>query len=303
MSVTILHSRFFVKKSAVKYCFVFVCQQGELEIKAMLLAASLRLNLDCDHELVAAIPQPENVWGQPKDSTLQALASLNVRIEYITNKISTSYPIGNKISCFFIKTAAEKTIFLDSDMLLVSKFSGNSRFSDFHLHAKPSDLKTFSENDADWLPIYQLFGLDCPLHFVESTYSKQRMYPYFNAGFIAAHTSLDLGPVWLECCLRIDAEEKIKNKRPWLDQIAFPVAAALLKQPVDVLSEQYNHPSHLRPIDAKAPPFFCHYHQAQVLQQSAFLSGCLGEIDAIFPFVRSSITSLRHPQWAFLLHS
>ena len=42
-----------------RYCFVFVCQQGDLELKARLLAASLRHFLRCDFELVAALPTPD----------------------------------------------------------------------------------------------------------------------------------------------------------------------------------------------------------------------------------------------------
>jgi len=40
-----------------KYCFVFVCQPGELEIKSMLLAASLRFQHGNEIELVAALPE------------------------------------------------------------------------------------------------------------------------------------------------------------------------------------------------------------------------------------------------------
>jgi hypothetical protein len=50
----------------MKYCFVFICQQGELEIKASLLAASLHRYLQCDHELVAAIPRPMNGGANPQ---------------------------------------------------------------------------------------------------------------------------------------------------------------------------------------------------------------------------------------------
>ena len=42
--------------SAPEICFVFVCQQGELELKALLLALSLKRHLRFHAELVAAVP-------------------------------------------------------------------------------------------------------------------------------------------------------------------------------------------------------------------------------------------------------
>ena len=82
----------------MKYCFVFVCQQGELEIKSALLAASLKHFLRCRHELVAALPEPEAVWGRPSDATLALLDQLGVRQVPINNPISPDYPIGNKLA-------------------------------------------------------------------------------------------------------------------------------------------------------------------------------------------------------------
>ncbi|HEY6853265.1 MAG TPA: hypothetical protein VI139_03390, partial [Gemmatimonadales bacterium] len=69
----------------MRYCFAFVCQAGELEPKALLLAASLRRHLRCEHELVAAIPQPESAWGKPGAATLDALRRMGVRFAAIEN--------------------------------------------------------------------------------------------------------------------------------------------------------------------------------------------------------------------------
>lgn len=49
--------------SAPEICFVFVCQQGELELKALLLALSLKRHLRFHAELVAAVPSGIAEWG------------------------------------------------------------------------------------------------------------------------------------------------------------------------------------------------------------------------------------------------
>ena len=98
----------------MRYCFVFVCQQGELELKALLLAASLRRFLSVEHELAAALPQPESQWGCPSERTLALLAGWGVRTLPITNPFGQDYPIGNKLACR--NRNRRDKMFLDSDM-------------------------------------------------------------------------------------------------------------------------------------------------------------------------------------------
>jgi hypothetical protein len=70
-------------------CFVFVCQAGELEIKAGLLAASLRIRLGESPDLVAAVPVPGGRWGDPHPGTKALLEELAVRLVEIRNRISS----------------------------------------------------------------------------------------------------------------------------------------------------------------------------------------------------------------------
>ena len=126
----------------MKYCFVFVCQQGELEIKSMLLAASLKENLRCNYELIAAIPQPESRWGKISENTEKLIKKLGIRKVEIENQIDLNYPIGNKVSCFGIESGADKIIFLDSDILCVRNFNPE-KYLIHSFNAKPADLPTF----------------------------------------------------------------------------------------------------------------------------------------------------------------
>src|SRR6266498_3081084 len=100
------------QRKSPSYCFVFVCQEGELTIQSLLLAASLKQFLRCDHELVAAVPGPVDRWGTPPVAALAMLRELGVRMVSITNPLDDDYPIGNKLACLDVETQADKVVFL-----------------------------------------------------------------------------------------------------------------------------------------------------------------------------------------------
>ena len=79
----------------MKYCFVFVCQEGNLECEAVLLAASLKRYVQGEYECVAAIPYPTQRWGTVSKETFKLLDILGVRCVPITNWVNDNYPIGN----------------------------------------------------------------------------------------------------------------------------------------------------------------------------------------------------------------
>lgn len=269
----------------MKYCFVFVCQQGELEIKSMLLAASLKLYVQGDYELVAALPQPTSYWGSVSTITQEILSLLNIRTVHIVNNIDEKYPIANKIACLGIQTAAEKIIFLDSDILCLQPITINNYFSaDFN--AKPADLATFGKNINLWQKVYQLFQLPLPHWRVLSTVSHELMLPYFNAGVIAVKNHPQFAHIWEECCRVIDADITIPNKRPWLDQIALPIAVNRLRLTHYCLDERFNYPVHLKPLSTPLP-FFCHYHSPVVIRREPILSQLVNQLVIHYPLLKT----------------
>ena len=125
------------------------------------------------------------------------------------------------------------------------------------------------------------------------------MPPYFNAGMIAVRRDVCLGDAWVACARAIDAEASIGNKRPWLDQIALPVAVAKLGLEVDCLDERFNYPAHLKPIDAKNLPYFCHYHYPSVLRSEPQANALVLELAEQYPAIRQAIVLA--PDWRVLL--
>lgn len=282
------------------YCFVFVCQQGELEIKALLLAASLKRFLRCRYELVAAIPIPEQQWGSVSDSTLEILAGIGVRRVFIQNPFGTAYPIGNKIPCLGIETSADKIIFLDSDILCLREFRHKARF-DIPFNVKPADMATFTTDVGVWRKVYASCGLALPEARVFTTVSGELLPPYFNAGVIAIHKNPDFSTDWIACCRAIETNADIPKTPRSLDQIALPVALAKSLLPFDCLDESYNYPAHLKALSYKTLPIFCHYHSPSVIDREPLLKMVVGELLKAYPKLATVMDN--HADWSPLLAS
>lgn len=263
---------------------VFVCQRGDLEAKSALLAASLRRHLTGNVELVACLPSPETTWGRPSVTTLELFDTLGIRTVGISNLVDDAYPIGNKLSAVGIPTAAERMVFLDSDILCLRPFAIDTCFrGDFT--AKPADLPTGVQAAADWRRLYRAFGLAEPRRRLLATAAEQLLWPYFNAGVIAFRTGLGFPETWLTTARRIDADPAVPARRPHLDQIALPIALARLGIDFEPLPERLNFPAHLRPLPDD-PPILCHYHGWDVLQREGVLRSFVRDLVAEFPALR-----------------
>jgi hypothetical protein len=246
-----------------RFAFIFICQQGDLEIQSSLLAASLRRFLRVEHELIAAVPGPAATWGTPSEGTRIFLRRLGVRIEPVVNEIAPDYPIGNKVSALRIASSADKLVLLDSDILAMREFHDQERF-DIPFNARPAGLAGFT--DAGWWEsAYAACGVKMPGGCIRTIGDGQYMPPYFNAGFVAVPGGIGFGQAWLDCCRSIDRTAAVPNKRPHLDQIALPVAVARLGLAYDCLDERFNFPLPLKALDARRLPIFLHYHPPTML--------------------------------------
>ena len=289
-----------IEKTPSDICFVFVCQAGEIEIEALLLAASLRYrNPKLDGELVAAVAD-ESLWGKISHGTRDLLNELGVRLEPISSPFGNVYPIGNKLAALAVPTPAATTVFLDSDMLCLRTFPPNQLVTG-GLCAKPADFGTYGKDHKEWDKIYSFFNLALPQQRMLSTVSEETMLPYFNAGLIAVANGPFFGECWLRTAREVDANKTVKRKRPWLDQIALPVTAARLGYKLFVLDESYNYPAHVKTIDKNNLPAICHYHWPSVIQQEP----ALVELVATLVNKHSQLKALmiNFPAWSEILNS
>ena len=107
------------------------------------------------------------------------------------------------------------------------------------------------------------------------------MHPYFNAGMVATTEAAALAPLWAQTCRRIDAMADVNPRRPWLDQIALPLAAARLGLVTRSLGDSWNYPAHIRPLLGE--PALVHYHQPAVVAREPGLVTHVGQLLLRYP--------------------
>ena len=282
-----------------RYAFVFVCQSGELEIKALLLAASLKRFLRCDHELIAALPTPASTWGELAAETRELLQQLGVRTEPIANPIEPDYKIGNKLACFDVPTRAERIVFLDSDILCLRDF-GQPDCLRVPFAAKPADLRTFAAGTEAWQPLYAAAGVELPRLRLPTTVSGEFGLAYFNSGVIFADAASGIGNAWIECARTILQVPAMREQRHWLDQVSLAIAVHKLGLAYSGLDERFNFPAHLKPVPDELP-FFCHYHWPRIIAREPLLLDLVRDLAREYPAIAGRMAD--DAQWKALLHA
>ncbi|ARU57715.1 hypothetical protein OLMES_3694 [Oleiphilus messinensis] len=251
-----------------KYLFTYVCQHGLLEIQAMLLTVSLVRYAKCEHEIVAGIPH-----GQLEPESLQLLAKLNVKTVSIEPTV-TGYLNSHKIALLEKVTEdfkAEYYLLMDSDILCQANFSGIDMMSAHDIALRVAGISKTWKDIQQWGVVYDLFEMPYPASRVISTYDRTPMWPYYNAGVICIRHGVAFPEAWRKACLKIEAADHIKSKRPWLDQIAIPIAVQSLQLNVLQLESRYNSwPG------TEASAIFNHYHRFDRLKDTAPISELLG---------------------------
>lgn len=268
----------------------FVCEPGRLEAQSLLLAASLRAAYP-DLSLVAATPRPLPA------ATTHAFDALGVTRQTISNPLDPDYPIGNKIAAFGVAADDGIRVFLDSDMLCLRAWDWTVLCS-HALVAKPADLATFG-SDALWQLLYSRFDLPAPTQRVIATVSEHLMHPYFNAGMLASTAAAALAETWAHTCGVIDTMQDVNPRRPWLDQIGLPIAAARLGFDTRSLSEAWNYPAHIKPL--RGSPHIVHYHVPAAVAREPVLLAMVCRLLSDHPAVAAVVRA--DEAWRPVLHA
>lgn len=287
-----------IPPTPVRYAFVFVCQAGELEIKALLLAASLKRFLRCEHELIAAVPTPASTWGELAEETRALLQQLGVRIEPIVNPIDPDYRIGNKLACLDVPTRAGTVVFLDSDIVCLRDF-GEPDCLRVGFAAKPADLRTFAASAEAWAPLYAAAEVALPDLHLPTTVSGEFGLPYFNSGVIFAAAGAKLGQAWIDCARAILQVPAMREQRHWLDQVSLAIAVHKLGLVYSALDERFNFPAHLKSVPDDQP-FLCHYHWPRIVRGEPLLLDLVRDLAREYPAIARRIAG--DAEWTALLH-
>lgn len=282
--------------------FVFVCQRGELELKSLLLAASLRQQSRTRAELIAAVPNVLGQNGAPSESTLRALDDLGARVVTIQNRVIGHHKregdlLINKAYCLGIETQAQRLAFVDSDILCLRPWDETALLKPQYLSAKPVDLQT----ERRWTELYDVFGMRVPETQILSTRSAEPGPPYFNSGFIVVEPFVgrQLRDLWLDTFTKITASGAMDDNPFFREQVSLAVAVQRAKLDFGLLEEEYNYPAHLTPVREDRLPVFAHYHRPDVIADNDVLRESLRSLSRSHPPIYN--LALAHADWAALL--
>jgi len=280
-----------------RFAFVFVYQRGDLEIKSALLAASLKRNLRCRHELIACINAP-NVWGKPDPLTMQLFARLGVRTEEVDNVADPEFADAIKIACLRVRANAEKIVYVDSDMLCMAPFGDDPRFV-IPLNLKPADLQSFTDSEDVWRAAYALAGVAFPERRMRASLSGQDGPPLFQGGLIALERDVQLADAWQDIALKFRTDPEMRKHVGVSDLPSLAVAVHALGTSYDLLNERYEFPLHLRPLRDQPPPLFCHYQSPGVIRREPQVNRLVQELASEHPEIASLMAASK--DWAPLL--
>lgn len=204
---------------------IFVCQKGELELQARILATSLRYKLGDRVRIVAAIPHSIDLLSR---NTLNTLAALNVEVQLIKepsfhqymNHKGTPYLHGNKIDACKQFTIKGNNLLIDTDVVIYNTFPQLLLKSNTVAVTKARGLtcSLFQEgNELQLEKLYNKFG---------SNFNESK---YCNSGVIFYNSESNFSELWFDFTHRLIKDETIEleAKFPWADQLSLSLIVAL----------------------------------------------------------------------------
>ncbi|WP_235425744.1 sulfotransferase [Cellvibrio mixtus] len=270
---------------------MFVCQKGELELKSLFLAWSIKKNANSqDNKLYAAVPEYKD-WGHIGTVTKEIFKILNVEIITFNPTFGHSYPIGNKIDALELLPDEKPGCFIDSDIVCLSDFDLEKDLAQYDFLAKPADMNTWG-SELEWEYLYNFFGLPKPSRRVRQTVTNNLSWPYFNAGFIVTKQPGLLAKEWKKIAQKVQSDSNVTQKNPWLDQITLPLAVqSVFENSWMQLQEKFNYPAHQRTL-SEGEVIFCHYHWPGVILRESRLRVLFNDFINSYPKLRASFSEL-----------
>lgn len=251
----------------VKYSVIFICQSGDIEIKSILLALSLKDHVGPEVELIAAIPRPGDQTYYPSIKAKSLLNALNVKtIEfenpYLKNKkVETGDLFTNKSFCLNISCQGKYIIFLDSDILCLNKFSLSEELLEPDFLAKQVDFA----NVRNWEILYKHFRLKIPDEEFICSVDKKTSPPYFNSGvfIIKQDKAKNLGDTWFQIFQEITTCNLMTDNYLRRHQASLALAVQKLCLSYSMLDVELNFPVRSKKTRNAERIIFAHYHDAE----------------------------------------
>lgn len=225
--------------------FIYVIDPPALTIEAILLSASVRRHMP-DIDVIAYCPEEKANDLPPQ--LREYLEATNTRLELMPTEgvFSPHYKQGNKLIACAQPRPHDFTIFLDTDTVIWQNFDLSEMLESATICAAPEGRYTWGKTAGHWEQAYSVFGLTVPEERVQLARTGVMSPPYFNAGVVSFPNAPVSGfksfaECWLETARELDRPENdIPSRRPWLDQIALPVAIARAGLSFRALDNRFN---------------------------------------------------------------
>lgn len=252
---------------------VFICQPGELEIKSLLLAFSLRQY----HQNIAHVFIPERLLRGINKQSIRLFGNLRIEVKCFSNPYLGSLkrmlpgdPMSNKFYALQQLETNRAVLFLDSDTLLLKELPDFTGKPD--LAMKPADAAP----GVNWQGLFAQRGLVLPAERVFTTITLESVVPYYNSGVLWIRPGLHqaLTRQWEEEFVFLSQASQLKNKLFDVfhrDQLALSLVLAKRPYQVQALGEEMNFPVRRRArLDDAAR--IAHYHDLQTLRSNPTLN-------------------------------
>ncbi|MTH66214.1 hypothetical protein [Paracoccus shanxieyensis] len=176
------------------------------------------------------------------------LAATNTRLELMPTEgvFSPHYKQGNKLIACAQPRPHAFTIFLDTDTVLWQKFDLAEMVAHGAVCAAPEGRYTWGKPEGHWERAYSVFGMAVPEERIKLARTGAVSPPYFNAGVVTFPNApvkgfTNFADCWLQTALELDKpEHPVPTRRPWLDQIALPIAIARAGLNFKTLDDRFN---------------------------------------------------------------
>lgn len=263
--------------------FYLICDNKDLEVKTLLIILLLRKYLKKE-DFDISILYPET--NRRRTKSIEIFNSLgyntipfrNELNDYKNRGILPGDRVSNKL--YFIKYTSSnesRSIFLDSDMMLINKFNINDLITNVPFSAKQVDRA----NVTKWNEIYSFFGMKMPDIRELCTVDNILLPPYFNAGFISIKPSIakDLFHSWAGFYKQLSDPKVLRNGfyNPFnRDQVSLALSVQELGLDVKMLPEEFNYPVRSKPLSNNV--IFAHYHDPQTIYRNLTLRALFFEV-------------------------
>lgn len=269
--------------------FVFAAGEGKYDKQGIYLARSI-MRTNPDSPIFAYIPDGENPEHEDELAELATILRGQPTIP--------EYGISTKVDALIAAEEAANErylLLLDTDTLVLDSITVHNSGKDLYL--KPVDIGLQywgrkSKSEQKWRDIASKADLPAPGWHYRSTFDRNDIPPYWNAGFILTE-NVDFATRWMRLI------QDIYPDIPY-EWHADQVALGLLSQEYEVeeLDNRYNYPLHLR-LRLRDDTKVVHYHNFHNLKKCSGKETFLREIGA-WDTVENSDYSVVAGIWRYL---